>query len=235
MTPPPYLSDDQIERLADLLDQRAAPFQGFNLEALDGYLSAIVVSPGDIPASEWQPAVWGPKPPRWESPAEAEEVAMLLSGHLNGVTARARQGEDLPDHLSPLLWLPEDPMAEQKDDLDVGRDWAFGFFRGVELRSDDWDTWLDKEDWIDEIFALLEQLGTGEITSDNPQEAATPVTYRERVEIVASLPGMLADLYVHRIEQLTPRTPAKRADGPDRNDLCPCGSGKKYKKCHGQN
>ena len=24
-------------------------------------------------------------------------------------------------------------------------------------------------------------------------------------------------------------------DKPGRNDLCPCGSGKKYKKCHGRN
>ena len=43
-TPPPYLDDDQIERLSDLLDRRAVPFKGFNLEALDGFLSALVVS-----------------------------------------------------------------------------------------------------------------------------------------------------------------------------------------------
>src|SRR5690606_16946294 len=46
MKAPAYLDDDQIERLADLLDQRAVPYKGFNLEALDGYLSALVVGPG---------------------------------------------------------------------------------------------------------------------------------------------------------------------------------------------
>jgi uncharacterized protein len=25
----------------------------------------------------------------------------------------------------------------------------------------------------------------------------------------------------------------RKAETPGRNDLCPCGSGKKYKKCHG--
>jgi uncharacterized protein len=44
---------------------------------------------------------------------------------------------------------------------------------------------------------------------------------------------MLADLNDHRVEQGTPREPARRADQPDRNAPCPCGSGKKYKKCHG--
>ena len=29
------------------------------------------------------------------------------------------------------------------------------------------------------------------------------------------------------------KVPAKAEDGPGRNDACPCGSGKKYKKCHG--
>jgi uncharacterized protein YecA (UPF0149 family) len=32
-----------------------------------------------------------------------------------------------------------------------------------------------------------------------------------------------------------PKTPAQSAQGPGRNDPCPCGSGKKYKKCHGVN
>ena len=28
--------------------------------------------------------------------------------------------------------------------------------------------------------------------------------------------------------------PAVRAETPGRNEACPCGSGKKYKKCHGR-
>ncbi len=44
--------------------------------------------------------------------------------------------------------------------------------------------------------------------------------------------GVLA-FSLHRIDSLTPRTPRRRAITPDRNDPCPCGSGKKYKKCHG--
>ena len=39
------LDDAKLDRLSDLLDQRAVPFKGFNVEALDGYLSALAVSP----------------------------------------------------------------------------------------------------------------------------------------------------------------------------------------------
>lgn len=195
MTAPAYLSDDQVERLSELLERRAVPAQGFNLEALDGYLSALVVSPGpEIPFDEWKPAVWG-EAPRWDSAAQAAEADELLRGHWNGCSARVTQGEDPPEHLAPLLWLPEDPMAEHPDSLDVGRDWALGFYRGVDLRAEAWDTWLEKEDWIDEIFGLLERLATGEVQGEDESEPAMPLTYRERLEITASLPAMLADLH----------------------------------------
>lgn len=233
MKAPAYLDDEQIERLAELLDQRAVPFKGFNLEALDGYLSALAVSPGEVPMLEWEPPVWG-KPPRWDDPAEREQIQALLAGHMNMASARVRFGDDdLPDHLAPLLWLPEDPEDEQEDELDVGRDWALGFFSAVALREAPWDAWLDENEWMEELFSLLDQLASGEVLAEDPTAPATPIEYRERLEIIAGLPGMLADLHHHRIEALTPRTPLRREDTPDRNEPCPCGSGKKYKKCCG--
>ena len=87
-TPPPYLDDAQIERLSALLEQRAVPFRGFNLEALDGFLSALVVSPSPVPPEEWEPLVWGGKPPNWGSAEEAQEVQALLAGHWSMCAAR---------------------------------------------------------------------------------------------------------------------------------------------------
>lgn len=233
MKTPSVLDDDQIERLAELLEQRAVPFKGFNLEALDGYLSALAVGPDAVPQDEWEPSVWG-TPPRWRDEDERREVEALLAGHWNMVNARVRfEGEDIPDHLGPLLWLPEEAEAEQPDELDVGHDWALGFFRGVELREAQWEAWLDAHDWIDEIFALLDRLASGEIIGEDPAAPAEPVGYRERLEVIAGLPGMLADLHHHRIDALTPREPIRRAATPDRNAPCPCGSGRKYKKCCG--
>ncbi|KGM56705.1 hypothetical protein N799_02080 [Lysobacter arseniciresistens ZS79] len=234
MTKPTHLDDAQIERLADLLEQRAVPFKGFNLEALDGYLSALAVSPGEaLPMSAWEPDVWG-KPPRWDDEAERAEVVTLLLAHHHMATARVRHGDDdLPDHLAPLLWLPEDPEEEADDELDVGRDWALGFFTAVALREAEWDRWLDDNEWIDDIFGLLDRLASGEVLAEDPTAPATPISYRERLEIIAGLPDMLADLHHHRIDALTPREPIRRDATPDRNDPCPCGSGKKYKKCCG--
>ncbi|RRN78943.1 YecA family protein [Pseudoxanthomonas sp. SGD-10] len=237
-TPPPYLDDAQIERLSTLLEQRAVPFRGFNLEALDGFLSALAVAPAPVPPEEWQPVVWGGKLPSWGSPEEAEEVQALLQGHWNMCVARARQGEDLPEHLLPLMWLPEDPESADEalaeDELDVGREWALGFFEGAALREEAWDRWLDEHEWIEEIFDLLERLASGEVVDpEHPEKEPVPLAYRERLDIVMDLPGMLADLNHQHIAEQTPRTPIRREDGPGRNDPCPCGSGKKHKKCCG--
>ena len=205
MTAPAFLSDDQVERLSELLEQHAVPAQGLNLEALDGFLSALVVSPGKpLAYEEWSAVVWG-RAPRFDARAQAEEAQTLLLGHWNGCAARVRSGEDPPEDLAPLLWLPEDPLGEHPDELDVGHDWALGFYRGVDLRAEDWDRWLEKEDWIDEIFELLERLATGEVLAEDEAEPPTPLTYRERLEITASLPAMLADLHEYKTEQKSPK------------------------------
>lgn len=240
-TPPSFLDDQQIERLSSLLEQRAVPFKGLNLEALDGFLSALVVAPVAAPPGQWQPQVWGGQAPRWNDEDEALQVQNLLMGHWNMCAARARfEGDDLPDHLAPLMWLPEDPEqakeALDESELDVGRDWAMGFFTAVMLHEAQWDAWLDEHAWIEEIFDLLDQLASGErIDPENPDAPPARVSYRERLDICMELPAMLADLNHHRVDTLTPRVPIRRDAGPGRNDDCPCGSGKKYKKCCGLN
>lgn len=233
MTTPVPLEGERIDRLADLLEQRAVPFGGFGLEALDGLFSALAVGPGEIAEDEWQPVVWGGRPPRWNDEDEAREVAALLAGHRELAARRVRHDGPLPPRLDLLLWLPEDPEAAHPDALDAGRDWAAGFLRGVALREAAWEAWMDDHPWIDEAVALLDRLASGEVLQADPAEPASPLSWRERMEIVAALPDLLADLQHHRIDMLTPRTPLRRVEAPGRNDPCPCGSGRKYKKCCG--
>jgi uncharacterized protein len=197
---PECLDDAQVERLSELLEQHAVPAQGMNLEALDGFLSALAVAPGKpVPYEEWSAEVWG-SAPRLDAREQAEEAERLLRGHFNACQARVRSGEP-PEHLAPLLWLPEDPLEDHPDELDVGRDWALGFYRGVDLRNGDWDAWLDREDWVDEIFELLERLATGVVEGAEEGDPPQRLSYRERLEITASLPAMLADLASYKAEQ----------------------------------
>jgi uncharacterized protein len=80
---------------------------------------------------------------------------------------------------------------------------------------------------------LLDRLFSDTVTGEDPSAEAETLSYAERLGILVEIPGMLSDLHHHRIEMLTPRRPIRREATPERNDPCPCGSGKKYKKCHG--
>lgn len=227
--------DERIDQLDRLLEQRAVPFGGYGLEQLDGFLTALAVSPGpEFTPADWLDKVWGKAPPRWESATDEAEATSLLA--LAWETARRRvrtPGEELTVEGALFWWLPEDPEAEHGDDVDIGAAWAGGFLDGMDLRSDAWDGWIEKDEWIGEVEAYLEGLAIGSYPPEQEGGAPVPLSYRERLEIFASLPDMLHDLHCHRIESLTPREPVRRAAAPERNDPCPCGSGKKYKKCCG--
>jgi uncharacterized protein len=226
--------DARIDELDRLLEQRAVPFGGYGLEQLDGYLTALAVSPGTVAPEEWLPQVWGKAPPRWEGPADEAAATTLLMLAWETAQRRVRTpGDELTVDGALFWWLPDDPEAEHGDDVDIGAAWAGGFLDGMALRDAGWDEWIAKDDWIGEVEDYIEALATGSYPPETEGGAPVPLSYRERLEIHASLPDMLHDLHVHRIESLTPREPVRRAATPERNDPCPCGSGKKYKKCCG--
>lgn len=227
-------NDARIDQLDRLLEQRAVPFGGLGLEPLDGYLTALAVSPGEVTPADWLPRVWGKAPPRWENAEEEAEATQLLM--LAWETARRRvrlPGDELTVEGALLWWLPDDPEGEHGPDVDIGAAWAGGFLDGMDLRSDAWDAWIAEDDWIGEVEAYIEALAVGSYPPEEEGGAPVPLDYRERLEIYGGLPDMLHDLHCHRIESLTPREPVRRAAVPERNDPCPCGSGKKYKKCCG--
>lgn len=226
--------DARIDELDRLLEQRAVPFGGYGLEQLDGFLTALAVSPGSVSPEEWLPKVWGKAPPRWEGPADEAAATALLMLAWETAQRRVRTpGDELTVEGALFWWLPDDPEAEHGDDVDIGAAWAGGFLDGMALRDAGWDEWIAKDDWIGEVEDYIEALAVGSYPPETEGGAPVPLPYRERLEIHASLPDMLHDLHVHRIESLTPRQPVRRAALPERNDPCPCGSGKKYKKCCG--
>ena len=160
--------DDALDILARLLDTRAVPFGGMNLEALDGFFSALNVGPEAVAPEEWMAEIWGPKPPNWESQTEAQEVLDLLTGHWNLVAERVRHaGDEMSERLLPVVWLPE---GEDDPDADyVGHDWALGFLRGVDLRKSAWEAWFEGEEWIAEHYLDMISLVLGrDVTRDAP-------------------------------------------------------------------
>ncbi len=226
------IPDADLEELDALLELRAVPFKGMSLEMLDGFLSALVVAPELVPPGEWMPRVWGGRPPRWESPQEVEHVHRLLMGLWNDIARRvAIEPERMRDRDTPLIALPETDIAAHGAADDYGIEWACGFLDGVELRVDAWEASCAVQPWIDELLIGIEAIAEGVWPASEEDALAEPLSPSERLDLIAGIPHMLHDLNMHRLEQATSRVPIHKATAPGRNDPCPCGSGRKFKKC----
>jgi uncharacterized protein len=189
-----------------------------------------------VPASEWQKWSWGEQPAAFAGTADADEAQRLLLGQWNACVARADgRATTCPTRCRRCCGCPRIRRPSSPDDLDVGTDWAHGFFSAVELRPEAWQAWLDTQDWIDEIIEYLERLASGVVEGRARRRPAAEAQLQGAHGDRRLAADMLADLHQYKIECQRP-PPAKRDPGKqDRNALCNCGSGKKYKHCHGRN
>ena len=246
---------DELETLAHAWAEDG----GMPLEALDGYFSALVAGPGPVPMpSEYLAAAVG-EDRQWASQEEASRAIGLLMGLWNHIAWRIAQ--PIPDEddesdeaveqrleLLPLLALPEpedggggepgetDPFGGIPPDFPVGALWASGFMQGVLLRLDAWEQWMQAdEDLVADLqdvsrLSLVDPGQAEEMGADWEER----FDLEERWQMLAAVPGLLQDLYLSRLEEEASRPePIRRVDEPGRNDQCPCGSGRKWKKCCG--
>ncbi|MDR1967581.1 MAG: UPF0149 family protein [Burkholderiaceae bacterium] len=120
----------------------------------------------------------------------------------------------------------------------LGQIWASGFMSAVLAWPEDW-TWPRNKALTDEIknalkaIASLTSNDTGEPTRNLYETSAPPSVSAERLQAFGKAMDAVATLYdIAHI--LGPRVPQVRhSHKTGRNDPCPCGSGKKYKKCCG--
>ena len=152
---------------------------------------------------------------------------------------RALQPEVL-DTRGAVAALPEAERAEMagEDIPSFGQVWALGFMYAVESWPAEWAAPRDREaaQLLDEALAAIVALtedDTAAPTVSMYEEGGPPSVSARRLDDYAEALWAVYDL--RRLwKSLGPRAPAARkADAPGRNDPCPCGSGKKFKKCHG--
>lgn len=136
-------------------------------------------------------------------------------------------------------------VEEQAGDAATGtpppayaRLWAVGFLAAVEIWEDDWAPPRDKEiaanmaDALDCIAALAEDDSAPPAFNLFDEKAPASVSEQRMTGFGEAL-WAVYDLYAIA-QALGPRVqPRRRQAKVGRNDPCPCGSGKKYKKCCG--
>ena len=221
------LTDQELARLDELL-AAINPEESMLLEELDGFFAALACSPEPVPESEYLPLVLGHDADDGsldESAPEVAEIRHLLQKHWGAVAGQLYEGEGF----APVLGYDEDDQAH-------GNAWAVGFVRGMGLRPDAWTALEDDEafaDALEPVFRLVE-----EVEPDDESREAEPIADEDREAAIESMLDGVMDVYDYfrdeRERNLAPREPIRREDRKvGRNDPCPCGSGRKYKACHG--
>ena len=85
--------------------------------------------------------------------------------------------------------------------------------------------------------AAFEPLPSGELTPPQPAEPPQPArldpAYAKR--LLGPVPGEQKRALHTNLGDEEPKKPVKSDAKVGRNELCPCGSGKKFKRCHGVN
>ncbi|HRD90601.1 MAG TPA: UPF0149 family protein [Accumulibacter sp.] len=228
------LPDHQLLRLEELLADPALP-EAMRLDESQGYLCAALSGPQPIPESQWlEDVLGGPEETAGEVGREAAALLRLLA---RGLETELASGK-------PLLLL----LYPESDDDDPASDfvpWCEGYLHGVDAAADDWFDFLgaddDQEDsdeiaYLDErLFPLYVLTGDAEAAAREAGEEwpAGEELEELRNECEENLPQAVSDIYRFWLAQRGTGTIRRQTPKVGRNDPCPCGSGRKYKRCCG--
>ena len=168
------------------------------------------------------------------------EVVLALDTPVEALDDARTLEPEVMDVRGALLALPETerPTIEDGEVPSFAQVWALGFMFAVENWPEDWAPprerehaqWLD--DALDSIVALTED-DTGKLAVNMYTEDGPPSVSENRVELFGEAIWAVYDLR-QLWKSLGPRVETlRKAPEPGRNDPCWCGSGKKFKKCHG--
>ncbi len=225
------LDGDEIDWLNGFLGSKHVPVDTLGMESMeqiDGFFCAVLAGPEGVSPDDAMPAIWSEERrikearPDYDSEQQAEHVANLLTRHWQTISLRLDRS------------YPHTPVMPWRWDAPRGSDWARGFIRGVSLRLSQWGERSRDDEVIGSFVAAM--LAFSDDDQLNIDERGTA---GERASFIKVLP--MALIHLHCLWRGRP-SPYRRHDpvsGPrisrkiGRNEPCPCGSGKKYKRCCG--
>lgn len=197
------------------------------LTQLDGYLTGILVSPDMVPPGSWLKHIWagddGEGVPHFDKMEDFQHLIDLVMQHYNDILASLIQ---------PGSYEPVFDIDTRNDDI-LWEMWVEGFVRAMDLAPDGWRRVAASDDagckaalkGIAKLHAIAN--GTVRLSRSKADQWT-----REAPDLI---PMWIEMLHAWRLDNDPNRPTPARHEKVGRNDPCPCGSGKKYKKCCGLN
>lgn len=206
------------------------------IEEFDGFVAGLLVCPEMISPNEWLPLIWSRGEQVDQSPLDdldhANRLFGLIMENYNDVV---RTLMDRPERYRALF-----PVDARNGDI-IWEVWMEGFAAALALRPAAWQQLLDADRETANAMTgmlLLTDILRGEL-DDIPQEDVDKL----RGAAAGLIPDWVVTLHEWRLANYPTPSVVERAASPPsaarvkvgRNEPCPCGSGKKYKRCCGLN
>jgi uncharacterized protein len=218
------LAGISLERLAAFLDSPDLSDGVMTLPELDGFLAGLAAGPVPVPEEDWFPIIWGDDgPPPFADEGEAKAIVTTIAALFDDIATRIADGSYVP------------LLHESESGVPMPQGWCVGFMTAAGLRVEAWRPLFESEDY--EVIAYP-------IPAFCDDEAGKPVlelSARDRRVLEKDASDHIAQAvldiadYWHEQNKPPPAGAIAVRTTPKigRNDPCPCGSGKKYKKCCG--
>jgi uncharacterized protein len=249
---------DELDAILD--DLRTRHDETPQWEFCEGFMAAVLCSRRPIPASEYLSVLLA-TPAEGEAPdaeggsfaSEAQrerfltlwnqrwkEVETALDSEVDSLEDDNCYHPEVMDIRGAVADMPPEEQAAFKgEDLPAfAQVWALGFMFAVESWPEEWAAPRDKDaaKWLDgalqAVVAMTEDDEAAPEVSPLSEDGA-PSTSIARLNAFGEAIWAVYDLR-ELWKTIGPRVETVRKEAtPGRNDLCYCGSGKKYKKCHG--
>lgn len=244
MNPNQDLTDAEIGELDDLLSQIPAPLEALDVVALDGYLCGVLAQPIALQPTEWLAGAFDWNADDGVAPLGSDTAGWHHAKHERLLTLVQRRFDALHRVMVEDGWF--DPVVLHPEDEEgrplTGREaieaalgpWVMGFEHAMNQFPA--LTELPSTDVADLLACLWRHLPA----QSEEEQAFTKALDQEHP--LKSLDAAIEDLVgnvielaeMGRTERLKVATVRREGPKVGRNDPCPCGSGRKYKQCHGR-
>lgn len=240
------LTDAEFAELDELLLATPEPLEPLDVVMLDGYLCGVIVQPVLLEPATWLPHIFdfdGQPLPESADPLWKQRcTSLILRRHAALNRAIVEDG-----WFDPLILEPDDEQAAAAEPEEVDDElaalgpvsrtvmpWVAGFQHATLCFPD----LAEMPD--DAVMSALARLYR-HLPAPSDQERAVVDTLNAEHPLT-SLDSAIEDLVicVADLQDLTHRQRYRvdtvKREGPKvgRNDPCPCGSGSKFKQCHGR-
>lgn len=231
--------------LAEFLAHPARPDGTLWFHELQGFLFAIVSSPETIPPSEWLPMIGDDEGLNFVDQEEAQEILGLVMALYNEAnTAVLERSNALPTGCA----FDKDIWKNFDDDSSISQ-WSRGFASGHDWLAEVWEQYLFGElnEECGATLMVLSFFGSRKLAGAYYKDMAPgkrkrgDASFEDFAKTMREMfPDALAS-YAHIGRSIFEAVLEHSKGGGEpavsnkigRNEPCPCGSGKKYKKCCG--